>query len=80
MLEVSSLSMFNTVKAFRCSLLMTDQEYIFIFHRVESNLSEEQFVARVHKAERYFGYIPLDLVESLSNSGNDRLLIITGTY
>jgi hypothetical protein len=38
--------MFNTAKAFRQSLFLTDLEYVFILIRVENDLSEEQFVAR----------------------------------
>jgi len=41
--------MLNTFKAFSRSLSIADLEYVFILFRVENDLSEEQFVARVHK-------------------------------
>lgn len=42
--------MLNTVKKIRgIIILITILEYVFILCRVENDLSEEQFVARVHK-------------------------------
>jgi hypothetical protein len=50
MLEVSSLSIFSTAKAFKRSLFMTDlRYYVFNLLRVEKDFSEEQFVAGVYK-------------------------------
>jgi len=49
MLEVNSLSIFSTAKEFKRSLFMTDLRYIFNLLRVEKDLSEEQFVAGVHR-------------------------------
>lgn len=38
---------FNTAKAFRRSLFITDLDYVFIILKVENDPTEEQFVARV---------------------------------